>query len=672
MALTTAATPALTQLTKSVGYTLELRTNHAESATWLRIPLERRSLSLVFSAGAPAKLTVDVIDAELAQRLDADPANRLQRYAPARLAVSVGGESEYLLQGRVQELKFSGPRVSLTIEDWSVLANECDCEIDAEPDTVAVVAASATRQLSLIAENAYGFTADGSGSDPAFQAANQAARRSWAPDEIRIWRDAAQAEEVPPAHCKIYTASGLVKILEDTSGKTYYASGVTAYLESAAPGATDVDYATLLRAAFMQQLGAGGTGLTAADLDIPPTGFDLAAPLRFEGSLRDLIEDVLARVLPHCRYWFNSATGQHTIRPVIQAPRGSEQWTLLAAQRVTQPRSTRQQATRVAVTGKDDQPRNLLTLPETVWTPGASGTYFIWDRLSGGTNGVAFAEAIAKLTDGEASAGIGLHNLSGSLAELYSDSDWRVLGTADAQAAYPVDAIRAVLPPTFNRCGTNPRHPDEPVARFWPGLRLLLSLDGVRWRLASPRICGRLQPASTVEVQGDDLLTRRARYVRVLCLPFKQGTSNHHDPALGLLELEVLTSLDYKIVREIDPAASPATYYTYTDGRTWRRNHPGLAARLGGRHKTIRRDLGNQYSEYRAQDVALQTLAEAVRPFPQVEYQAVCDPRVRLYQTVAVPDRYNGGVPGVLVEGVELRPGGTVIKGTDYLAEEDA
>ena len=75
---------------------------------------------------------------------------------------------------------------------------------------------------------------------------------------------------------------------------------------------------------------------------------------------------------------------------------------------------------------------------------------------------------------------------------------------------------------------------------------------------------------------------------------------------------------------------------------TWQRNHHGLWTRLGGRHRTRFDDQSGELNEFLAHDRAIDLLAESVRLFQQVRYRAVCDPRVRLYDTVAVPDELNG------------------------------
>jgi hypothetical protein len=202
---------------------------------------------------------------------------------------------------------------------------------------------------------------------------------------------------------------------------------------------------------------------------------------------------------------------------------------------------------------------------------------------------------------------------------------------------------------------------------------------------------------SLVEAAGSDLLSPRARYLRVLCGAYKHGFDNQADPGIGLMELEVYTTEEYRVVREIDGAAEPTSWYYYSDDYdgdgeldSWPRNQPALWRRLGGdpetgtggRHRTRFVEMAGQLNAAQAADYALELLSESVRLFQQVRYAAVCDPRVRLYDTVCAADalagyapRDSAGDPGeppyatarsFLVERIVLRPDGTEISGTDY------
>lgn len=122
----------------------------------------------------------------------------------------------------------------------------------------------------------------------------------------------------------------------------------------------------------------------------------------------------------------------------------------------------------------------------------------------------------------------------------------------------------------------------------------------------------------------------------------------------------------------VDGDIAPCHVYTNfdpTDNNTYfRRGFPNLWARFDSRYKCKEIDLGDQYDEHLANDVALRYLEESIRLFQTVSFKAVCDPRVLLYDTVTVADEFNGDITSILVERVELTPGGTTIEGTNYLA----
>lgn len=122
-----------------------------------------------------------------------------------------------------------------------------------------------------------------------------------------------------------------------------------------------------------------------------------------------------------------------------------------------------------------------------------------------------------------------------------------------------------------------------------------------------------------------------------------------------------------------------APCYMYTDGTVWCRaalngdadaaNAPDLWTRMGSRFKTHFINLGSDYNEFLAHDVALLDLVESLRLFQAVTYVSVCDPRVRMWDTVGVTDELNGDVGSILVdESLTITPNGTTITGTNYLS----
>jgi hypothetical protein len=378
----------------------------------------------------------------------------------------------------------------------------------------------------------------------------------------------------------------------------------------------------------------------------------------------DLVRDLQARFQKNLKLWYCAATQQWTLRLVTQKPAVAVDWALIHPVSINQARSSRDLYSRVVAKGSVALPRNALAEPSTQVLPMADGNWFSWTKLNGGPAGSP-AAVIRQLYDGDANKGVGVDELPG----IDKYNAWYELCKIDLGAVKLLELVRAWLP-----FSANPNASAGHQGLFWPGLRLLVSDDDLTYHLASPVIDGRYAPKTKLEVERSRIAVPRCRYIKVHCGAFKQGDSNHSNPAIGLLELELYTATEYRVQREITGAGAPE-FYSYTgdfdgDGLLdrWPRNHPDLLARLRGRHRTLFLDLGRQYSEELAGDVALSHLEEAVRVFQGVAYRAVCDPRVQQYQTVAVEDGVNGSVQSLLVEAVSLTDEGSEIRGADYLA----
>src|SRR5690606_4667997 len=139
-----------------------------------------------------------------------------------------------------------------------------------------------------------------------------------------------------------------------------------------------------------------------------------------------------------------------------------------------------------------------------------------------------------------------------------------------------VQRLRAVMPGSRNLNSAAGHQ-----GLFWPGIRVLASIDGSDWRLLSPLAQGRFEPHSLLEIAADEITMPRLRYLRLQLGAYKHGFDNQADPSIGLAELELYSAESYRVVREIDPLALPPTEYRYSadydgDGLPdrWIRNHP--------------------------------------------------------------------------------------------------
>jgi hypothetical protein len=665
MGFTQAATSELARFDKSVSYKLELSTNAAEGPVWQEYAFE--DFSLTRDANAPAVLTARLCNDALSFSDEDSAGNRTQLLANARLTCSVGSDSEVLFSGRIFRVEPKDCSFSITAQDWLALINDCECEVSATPDETAELP---RRQLFLAGGgafgSAYGFSYTGAG-DPAFNLdANPGTRRrSWMPGDIRLYYDSSGTEEVPPRHYQANLTSGTVSILEDTTGNTYYASGVRCAVEGT------LDWSQVIGLALAYPKSLGGIGAQGGELDLPFTGLSVAGPVYYRGRVSGLLKAIFARQQQNLRLWYDSAAGKLKLRLIEQQSTGNEDWELLHAQSVSQPRDIRDLYSRVVVTGLSERPLNALALPATTLTDNTSqGDWFAWDGLNVGADDT-FANVAPLVHDGDVNLGASVHNLAESENGGTDQYDsWYDYIIADFGEIVRVSRLRATTPGSRNYNAAAGHQ-----GLFWPGIRIYGSEDGSDYRLVTALLAGRFPPGETIEVTGCEILMSRLRYLKVQLGAYKHGFENQDDPSIGLAELEVYTTEEYRVVKEIDGAEAPESTYSYTadydgDGTvdSWVRNHPGLHERLGGRHRTLFDDQTGNLNEYLAHDRAIDLLAESVRLFQQVVYRAVCDPRIRLYDTVVVNDELNGDVGSILVERIELRPSGTTIGGTNYLA----
>lgn len=661
MGYTQLATDELRRPGRRVSWQLEARSDLSDEQAWQVLPMTDFRL-LADTAGA-ARLRAEIPDAAGSWRDPEDAANPLRLLSELRLSCMVGAESEVLFRGRVSELDPGEGLLRLRALDWSCLFAETECRLQLAPDETAELS---VRQLSLIGSGAfgsvYGLTYTGPG-DLAFNADSPAGtrRRSFVAGEIRLWYDSAMTLEVAPGHYQVNLAGGSVSILEDTAGHAYWLSGVRCYIEGT------LDLAEIYRTALQYPAASGGPGLAAQQLDMPDLGLSPAGAIGWQGPVAGLLAKLRETQQANLRLWYDPEADSFVLRLLEQQPSADNE--LLSASERGRPRDIAQFYSRVVLEGLSERPVNVLADTAVASDTSSQGDWFSWDGLNVGADD-SFANVAGLLWDGDVSRGASLHNLAASEngGTGFYDS-WYEYMQFDLGSLQRVQRLRAVLPGSRNLNAAAGHQ-----GLFWPGLRLLGSLDGSDWRLLSPLLQGRFAPHSIVEVSGGEILLPELRYLRVQLGAYKHGFDNQTDPSIGLAELEVYTAERYRVVREIEPAAAPASWYVYTadydgDGQPdrWLRNHPLLWQRLGGRHRTLFGQFAG--NEFLAQDRATDLLAESLRQFSGIEWRCLPDPRIRLYQTVAGLDSA-GHMVRALVERIEHSPRGTLVGGTDYLAEE--
>lgn len=661
MAFSESATNELRKTGRQISWSLEARSDLSDDDAWQELPMA--DFRLLQDTSGAARLRCEVPDAS-GDWGDPDAVdNPLRLLSELRLTSHVGSESAVLFRGRLTELDPAEGLLRLRALDWSCLFAETECDISLAPDETAE---QSVRQLALIGGgvfgSVFGFTYSGPG-DAVFNTDGipGTRRRSFVAGEIRLWYDSAMTLEVSPAHYQVNLTGGSVSILEDTAGNSYWLSGARCYIEGT------LDLAELYRTALKYPVASGGPGLVDAQLDIPDLGLSPAGVIGWQGSLSGLFAKLRDSQQANLRLWYEPETGKFVLRLVEQQV--TEDHTLLSASERGRPRDISALYSRVVVSGKSERPENVLANGAAPSDTSTQGDWFSWDGLNVGADST-FAAVAPLLWDGDVSRGASLHNLATSEngGTGFYDS-WYEYMQFDLGEEQRVQRVRAVMPGSRNLNSAAGHQ-----GLFWPGLRLLGSLDGSEWRLLSPLLQGRFAPHSLVEAAGGDLTMPRLRYLRVQLGAYKHGFDNQDDPSIGLAELELYTTESYRVVREIEPLATPPSFYMYSadyDGDgfidRWQRNRPLLWARLGERHRTLFTDFSG--NEFLAADRATDLLAESLRQFSGMTWRSLPDPRIRLYQTVSAKDR-SGNIASALVERIEHSPRATLVGGTDYLSEE--
>lgn len=750
---------------------------------WTRV--HPRDWTLYEPDNEPVRLESTLTDRLLGFDAEADSANPCRILGHWALFELIGDERQCSGFGPVHDVKVAGPTLSFTGYDWNVLLHWLRTQATLEPDSVEVVDDVTKRAVSLLDDggfgSAFGFTPDGSGTDPAFDEATQTQRRALQPSDWRVYRDSGDATlpnsggywEVPTKYWQVNATSGVFTILEDTTGKNYFVSGIRAYLESAATGATNVDFSRIPEQALAFDAG-DGTSIAAGapELDIEDSGLDLSGALTFPeeeglgGVPADLITALQQRVASNFRLVFDpsgfdidpdtgveSGTGVWRWRAVGQQPRGLEDRTLSRRGKFDKSRNAESLAAGVEVTGYTERPVQVLaggggiTVTPTDLQPTADKWAF--DGVSATSK--TFAEAVALLYDGDDSMAMLVTGISGvTLKGWYDVASWAL------SEPVRISHVRARLPGTKNR---NPDNQYIDGEGFWPGFALYGRMGGSdNWRPIIPRYYDK--PTSLVELQGQQLNNPFVDQLKLELRAFKFGEKNQKDPGCAMGELAIYIGEHYRIVllaQDTDPdgffaytnnqrhpvtASASGVHGTFTIAGDWRARFaagncficedssggtndgkqmvlsssfgsghtvitvqgsvaassasgtlriavnsylPGLVARSqrqGGvpALKLASKDVGDQFNQYLARDVAAQLFDESTRAFESYSWSGPADAQVRRYETVKVADGgWRTGSAGFFVESKTTHngPGGQgkgrsytmTLTGRDYLAE---
>ena len=567
MALTGAAATEIQQATVDYDLKLELKNGWG---SWTEMDTVPGSIKVTRERGRPARLSAQLIDEDFSLRDERSQANPCQLLAEARVTCSLGSETEYLFQGRVHAITPQDYSLSITGYDWLKRLSEASCEVELVPTEVEVVADGSYRQLyeldSTRLPGLFGLQVIGGGGDEGFDEASQSWRRSWAPSNLRVYRDSGGTDEVASKHWRVDWVSGAVQILEDTSGITYYASNLRCYKESAAASATNVDVGQLVEQALTYS-GDGGLGLGGGDIDVATIGIDLGRAYYFKGSVADCIADVRKLFGQHLTCQYHSGTAKFTFAAQTQQPSGSEDYTLYDEVSIAQPRDTRDFATRVVAEGWESQPVNLLAESGTSVTDITTGgvEWFGWDGFTPASP-TDFATEGPKLYDGDYTLGAGASSLAASEGGGSNRYDsWYNFIKADGGSSRRIDRIRLVMPGS--------RHPQansldrKGEAWLWPGVQLLVSEDDSTYLPVAPALDRvRYKPHTTLDLPADQLLRHSARYFKFVLGAYKHGYANQADPSVGMAEIEIFTSERFEEAVEVQDGDADG-YLKYSTSR---------------------------------------------------------------------------------------------------------
>lgn len=635
MTFTDAARDALKGALKTVAFRLRLKTRFPESNTFAEFALAAEDFSLTRDAASDAAaLQASLIFADPQMADEYAHGNRVQLFAEVELWCDVvtlagGVESERLFHGVVTDVRPQDFGIDIAARDMMEKLARSTCRIDREASFTADLGEQPIYQAPEGDALTYGLdptrTPDGFSSE--------GVRRAWREGDIRVFADGA---EVPAVKYYIYADSGLVRFASAQPG-VLTVTGVKCYIE----GTNDLSL--IIADALTQSWESGGPGVLPGDLDFPFVGVDLNR-IRWEvgdGTVAELWKSIRRAIPQNVRLWYESDAGTFELRAVAQAetpPRA-----LFCPVSVATPRSTERIATRVVLAGEKEAPALLSAGATLTDLQTGQGEAFRWDG-----NAKTFGAGTIDLArDGNPNCGFGRH----AVPYVYQFYDFALFDLGlEADGRPPV--VGSVVVTAANSLNANSQSLANPNLLF--GYEAWGSNDGVAFDFAAPGARIFLRALETGEMK----IERRYRYVKIRVKPAQDDADNGDDPALAANEIRVFGAPKYAVEAKAQGDDPMAPHY-----------YPHLvtkASRLG--HVTHYDDMGRILSEFAAEKLAHALLDEYVRLFQQVEFESVCDPTVRLYDTARVVDQVTGRTHDMLVERVTLDGTRTVVAGTNWRA----
>lgn len=168
---------------------------------------------------------------------ESDAANLIRLRVEVRVTAQVltddGLQSVVKFQGPIIGIAQTDYGIDVTAQDWSVLYQDCSCQVQKTPTTASVIDSGVRGRVFLIADGAYGkaYGLDVADFPDAFNNAGTL-RRPWVPGTTQLWMTSDTSKTsnkylVPTSHWQINYESGAISILEPDHPVDEYSSTTT-------------------------------------------------------------------------------------------------------------------------------------------------------------------------------------------------------------------------------------------------------------------------------------------------------------------------------------------------------------------------------------------------------------------------------------------------------------
>jgi len=618
---------------KTIFYTLEVKSSHPESSAWKELPLTQGGFSLTNDReelGSTLVFTVPSDDLRCFAELD--PTNALALFSEVRLTAKVQAEQEVLFRGFILELSEEMGIIRAFCVDHCYRLMRALCAVNVEGDRTAQI--SNAPLVPLTAEyddHTYGL--DRNLTPEGFSPEGK--RRAWKLGVAKIFDG---NSEVLPDFYRVYPSSGVVRFL-DPLPRNPTISGISCFIE----GTSDVAEALAQILGFPRE--KGGAGIPSSEIELAPLSFDLNSYFlaRGEALASDAIENIKEVLSQNYRFYYDSDAGKfkHTLL-VQDSPPARELINLASLTRV---RSRENLFTRVVVRGKRVTPVNLALNASLTDLQDGVGEVFRWN----GSEKLFGEGSIGLIRDGDDNSGFGRHNAPYP----YEFQDFALFDLGlDADGNPPI--ISSIEITASNSKNVNSTSSSN--AKFLYGYEILVSGDGINYEAFTPEGPILLRPLERARVYPPK--AGPARFVKIRVKPAKDGVSNENDPGLALNEIRIYGEEFYLAEARVQGTDPFGEFY-----------YPELLEKTQGvGTQALLLDVGDSLAETEALKLAKELLKRAITDYFAYEATCISDPTLKVGDSVLARHPVTGEQVEFLVERIELTPNVSRVFGKDYNA----